>query len=191
MSCAAIKPAIEAIRNGEIIGLPTDTVYGIGADPMQRSAVERLFAAKQRPGINPIPILAATIEGVRRVAVIADDVATLAVRHWPGGVTLILPRNPCVPEWVGDPRRNTVGVRIPDHPTALAVLAVAGPLAVTSANRSAAEPAFDAAGARQALGDSVAVYLPGAAKGRAASTIVDVSGEEPRILREGPVDWVS
>ena len=186
-----LRSALGALAAGEIIGLPTDTVYGIAADPMQHSAVERLFVAKDRPEIKPIPVLAASIEDVRRVAVIEDDVSTIAGRHWPGGLTLILPRAPAVPDWVGDPGRDTVGVRIPDHPVALEILTAAGPLAVTSANRSSEKPAIDAAGAKESLGNVVAVYLPGVAGGGEASTIVDLSGHEPRILRQGPVEWVT
>jgi len=187
----ALTTALEALRNGEIIGLPTDTVYGIAADPMQRSAVERLFAAKRRTGIKPIPILASTIADVRRVAVIDDDIAVLAERHWPGGLTLILARGSGVPEWIGDPKRNTVGVRIPDHPLALEVLAAAGPLAVTSANRSGAKPAFDVIGAQEVFGGSVAAYLPGSGRGGPASTVVDLSGDKPKVLRKGPVVWAA
>ena len=186
-----LADALAALRRGDIIGLPTDTVYGIAADPMQRSAVERLFIAKDRPQIKPIPILAASIEDVGRIAVIDDDVSAIAARHWPGDLTLILFRAPTVPDWVGDPRRNTVGVRIPDHPVALEILAAAGPLAVTSANRTSEKPAIDSAGAIESLGDSIAVYLPGAAGGGKASTIVDLSGDEPRILRQGSVEWVT
>lgn len=186
-----LADALAALRRGHIIGLPTDTVYGIAADPMQRSAVERLFIAKDRPQIKPIPILAASIEDVRRIAVIDDDVSAVAARHWPGDLTLILFRAPALPDWVGDLRRNTVGVRIPDHPVALEILAAAGPLAVTSANRTSEKPAIDSAGAIESLGDSIAVYLPGAAGGGKASTIVDLSGDEPRILRQGSVEWVT
>jgi len=93
------------------------------------------------------------------------------------------------PDWVGSASRDTVGIRIPDHDLTLAVLSAAGPLAVTSANLSAASPTLDAAGARRALGDSVAVYLEGASSGEAPSTIVDLSAAAPRILRTGPVEW--
>ncbi|MEE8498261.1 MAG: L-threonylcarbamoyladenylate synthase [Acidimicrobiia bacterium] len=186
-----IGPALHALRRGDIIGLPTDTVYGIAADPMQRSAVERLFVAKGRPEIKPIPILAASLEAVRRVAVMEEAVSAMAGRYWPGALTLILPRAPGMPDWVGDPVLNTVGVRIPDHPVAREILTEAGPLAVTSANRSSVKPALDSAGAIEALGDSIAVYLPGVASGGEASTVVDLSGEEPRILRQGPVEWVT
>lgn len=185
----AMEDALGALRAGEIIGLPTDTVYGIAADPMQRSAVRCLFEAKGRPEIKPIPILAATVADVRRFAELDEKVAAIADRHWPGGLTLILHRVSGTPAWVGDPGPNTVGVRIPDHPLALEMLAASGPLAVTSANRSSEPPAFDALAARQKLGDSVAVYLPGSADGGAASTVVDLTGGEPRVLRRGIVDW--
>ena len=190
MPNTSLADAVAALHRGEIIGLPTDTVYGIAADPMQRSAVERLFAAKGRAAIKPIPILAASIGDVRRFAVMDDGVAAIAGRHWPGGLTLILLRAPAMPDWVGDPGRNTVGVRIPDHPVAQEILTAAGPLAVTSANRSAEEPALDAAGAIETLGDSIAVYLAGVASGGEASTIVDLSGRDPRILRQGSVEWM-
>ncbi len=191
MPRTSLADALHALRRGDIIGLPTDTVYGIAADPMQRSAVGRLFLAKGRPEIKPIPILAASIEDVRRVAVMDDDISAIAGRHWPGGLTLILPRAPGMPDWVGDSGRNTVGVRIPDHPVAQEILTESGPLAVTSANRSSAEPALDSAGAMESLGDSIAVYIPGVASGGEASTVVDLSGEEPKILRQGPVEWLT
>jgi tRNA threonylcarbamoyl adenosine modification protein (Sua5/YciO/YrdC/YwlC family) len=186
----SIEVAVAAIHQGRIIGLPTDTVYGIGADPMQYSAVEQLFAAKQRPEIKPVPILGATIEALSTVALIDPDIGLLAERYWPGALTLILRRAPGLPDWVGDGVRDTVGVRIPNHPLALEVLDAAGPLAVTSANRSAGEPTNDAAAAESALGASVGVYLPGSAGGGLASTVVDLSGERPRILRVGPVEWI-
>jgi tRNA threonylcarbamoyl adenosine modification protein (Sua5/YciO/YrdC/YwlC family) len=180
---------IDALRRGEIVGLPTDTVYGIAADPFSRRAVQQLFEAKGRPSVRPIPILAADLAGIRRVARIDDTAAAEAERHWPGALTLVLPRAAGMPAWLGDPERDTVGVRIPDHPTALALLSAFGPLAVTSANRSGEEPAVDAAGARAALGDAVAAYLAGAAGGDTASTVVDLSGVEARVLRAGPVPW--
>lgn len=181
--------ALAALRRGEIVGLPTDTVYGIGVDPFSRSAVASLFAAKGRPGIKPIPILAADLEGVRRVGIVEDEVAAAVSRHWPGGLTVVVPRAPDAPEWVGDPEADTVGVRIPDHPVALAVLGAFGPLAVTSANRSGEDPAVDDDGARRALGDAVAVYVPGRGSGGPASTVVDVTVVPARVLRPGAVEW--
>jgi tRNA threonylcarbamoyl adenosine modification protein (Sua5/YciO/YrdC/YwlC family) len=186
-----IEAALAALSQGQIIGLPTDTVYGIGADPMQYSAVEQLFAAKQRPEIKPVPILGATIDDLSKVALIDAAIASLVSRYWPGALTLIVRRAPGVPKWVGDDVRDTVGVRVPDHPVALRVLEAVGPLAVTSANLSAGDPANDAKAAEAALGASVGVYLPGSAGGGLASTVVDLSGERPRILRAGPVEWAS
>ena len=184
-----VSAALDALRRGEVVGLPTDTVYGIGADPFSRRAVERLFEAKGRPAVKPVPILAADIAGIRRIARLDDTAAAEAERHWPGALTLVLPRADGLPAWVGDPDRETVGVRIPDHPLTLGVLEAFGPLAVTSANRSGEDPAVDADGARLALGDAVAVYLPGASHGDSASTVVDLSSGEARVLRPGPVAW--
>ncbi len=189
MPSSPLEFALDTLRDGHLVGVPTDTVYGIAADPMQHSAVQRLFAAKERPDIKPIPILAASVADVRRIVLMDDCVVALADRHWPGGLTLVLARIPDLPDWIGDPKRGTVGVRIPDHPTARQLLMAAGPLAVTSANRSGNEPASNAAGAQAALGDSVAFYLSGCGTGNSASTVVDLSGDQPKVLREGPVHW--
>lgn len=184
-----VESALRALGRGEIIGLPTDTVYGIGADPFRREAVEALFAAKGRPGVKPIPILAADLDGVRRVGVLDDRVAAIATRHWPGGLTLIVRRVAGAPDWVGDAVADTVGVRIPDHPVALEVLERFGPLAVTSANRSGRPPADDDASAREALGDAVAVYLAGRGSGGPPSTVVDITSAPGRVMRVGAVEW--
>ena len=181
--------AIEALRAGEVIGVPTDTVYGIAADPFSRQGVARLSAAKGRSAEKPMQILAAGVEAARRVGILEGRAAEAAARFWPGGLTLIVPRVAGLPGWVGDPVRDTVGLRVPDHPLALALLAEAGVLAATSANLAGEAPAADAAGARMALGDSVAVYLPGSGGGGEASTVVDLTRAEPRVLREGPVVW--
>jgi tRNA threonylcarbamoyl adenosine modification protein (Sua5/YciO/YrdC/YwlC family) len=183
------RGALDALARGLIIGLPTDTVYGIAADPSIREAVESLFAAKGRPGVKPIPILAAGMDDVQRVALLDEDTAQLLAPYWPGGLTAVLPRAPGVPDWIGDPVLDTVGVRVPDHPAALAILEKAGPLAVTSANRSGQPPAVDAASARAALGDRVAVYVAGEGAGSEPSTVVDLVGDAPRVLRRGAVEW--
>ena len=114
---------------------------------------------------------------------------TAAAVHWPGALTLVVPRADGLPDWIGHPDSGSVGIRVPDHPITLALLAAAGPLAVTSANRSGYPPAADDHSARAALGDAVAVYLEGGGAGGAASTVVDLTGSEPRVLRRGPVAW--
>jgi tRNA threonylcarbamoyl adenosine modification protein (Sua5/YciO/YrdC/YwlC family) len=185
-----IAAAVAAVRDGHIIGIPTDTVYGIGADPFNAQAMEGLFLAKDRPGIKPIPILIASIDDASTVAEVDEVVLGAAERFWPGGLTIVARCAANVPDWVGSTDRRTVGIRVPSHPTALEVLTATGPLAVTSANRSGAAPALDSESAATALGDAVSVYVSGAAFGGEASTVVDLSGSRPRVLRQGPVEWM-
>jgi L-threonylcarbamoyladenylate synthase len=180
-----LDAAIAALRRGLIVGVPTDTVYGIGVDPMNHQAMKRLFAAKGRSGDKAIPILAASLADARGLGAVPDAVE----RHWPGALTVVVHRTPAAPHWVGDHGRDTVALRVPDHPVALALLARSGPLAVTSANPSGEPPASDDASARAILGDAVAVYLEGSAPAGRSSTVVDLSGPEPVVLRPGPVEW--
>lgn len=180
-----IDSALAALARGEVIGLPTDTVYGIGADPMHRHAVATLYEIKGRPEDKPIPILAASLADARGFGLIPDAVAA----HWPGALTVVVHRTPAVPHWVGDNDRGTVAVRVPDHAAAREFLAKSGPLAVTSANRSGQPPATDAPSARAILGDAVAVYLEGSSPGGVSSTVVDFTGAKPVVLRPGPIEW--
>jgi tRNA threonylcarbamoyl adenosine modification protein (Sua5/YciO/YrdC/YwlC family) len=184
-----IEEAAQALRRGDIVGLPTDTVYGIAADPFQEHAVARLFEIKQRPGIKPIPILAASIHDLGTIVDIDEQVREIDRRFWPGELTIVVRRAADLPPWIGDADRGTVGVRIPDHGGARAVLAAFGPLAVTSANRSGEPPADDDEGAREALGDAVSVYVAGSGGGGPSSTVVDISGPAVRVLRQGVVEW--
>ncbi|NIS30425.1 MAG: L-threonylcarbamoyladenylate synthase, partial [Actinobacteria bacterium] len=146
---------MNALRRGDVIGLPTDTVYGIGSDPFSEAAVARLFAVKGRPEIKPIPILAADLDALASIVEVDARLRAATDRFWPGGLTVIARRAPDVPSWIGSDDTNTVGVRVPDHPTALAVLSAFGPMAVTSANRSGESPAADDRGAAAALGETV------------------------------------
>jgi len=136
-----VSEAADAARAGRLIVLPTDTVYGIGTRPDDPAATERLFDAKARPSDLELPILAATAAEARTLARFDARADRLAGACWPGALTLVLPRTGVSTGWElgGDPA--TVGVRVPHHPLALAVLAATGPLAVTSANRSGAPPA--------------------------------------------------
>jgi len=184
-----VDAAVAALVRGGIVGLPTDTVYGIAADPRSEDAVAALFAAKGRPSIKPIPILAADLAAVRTIGVVDDLVAATAGRYWPGGLTLVVSRLQGSPPWLGDTATDTVGVRIPDHPAALQLLAEFGPLAVTSANLSGQDPASDDVEARSALGEAVDIYLEGQGSGGAPSTVVDVTTRPSRVLRPGAVEW--
>ncbi|MFP3882698.1 MAG: L-threonylcarbamoyladenylate synthase [Actinomycetota bacterium] len=182
-----IAEALAAILDGQVVGMPTDTVYGVAVDPFNLDAVERLFELKGRPAHKPVGVLVATIDQAREIAEITDQAAELAERHWPGALTLIVTPKVVLSDWVGDKQRRTVGIRVPDHPVARELLELSGPLAVTSANRSGGEETMSDREARDIFGDEVAVYLEGRAPGGQASTVVDATGTDLMVLREGPV----
>ncbi|MGH9167044.1 MAG: L-threonylcarbamoyladenylate synthase [Acidimicrobiia bacterium] len=179
--------AVEALAAGRVVGVPTDTVYGLAADPFQKEALERLYELKGRPADRPVALLVASAAQARRVAELTPEAEELGTRYWPGPLTLVLRRSPDLPEWLGNPERDTVGVRVPDHPVALELLEVAGPLAVTSANRSGDRPVLAAEQAEALFGNRVAVYLPGVSPGGEASTVLDLTEGAPRVVRSGPL----
>ena len=185
---AGIDAALAAVREGECIVLPTDTVYGIGADALSADAVQRLLDAKQRGRDMPPPVLIAEPAMVRSLAsAVSEDAYALADAFWPGALTLILASHPTLRMDLGD-RGDTIAVRIPDLAFTRELLRATGPLAVSSANVSGQPSATSITAARKQLGTSVAVYLNGGrSAGPVPSTIVDVSGPEPRILREGRI----
>lgn len=182
-----IERAVLAIRAGEVVGVPTDTVYGIAADPTNEEAVARLFDLKGRPERKPIGLLAASIEQASEIGVIDGVAAELAAAHWPGALTLVVVPKVILADWVGDAQRQTVGLRVPDHAVLVEILAATGPLAVTSANLSGGTESLNDAGARAVFADSVAFYVEGNAPGGEASTVVDVTGGRMVVLRQGPV----
>lgn len=169
------------------MGLPTDTVYGLAAVPTNPEAVGRLYELKGRPEYKPVALLVASVEQAAELVSFSDTAAGLAKAHWPGPLTLVLKTLRPLPPWVGDPVRQTVGVRMPDHELALEVLDAAGPLAVTSANRSGEEPGIDHVAAEQIFGSGVDLYLPGECPGGTASTVVDATTDELVVLRSGPI----
>lgn len=182
-----LDEAAAAVRDGQCIVLPTDTVYGIGADAFNRDAVQRLLDAKERGRDMPPPVLVAEPSMLRAVADEVPEAATaLAKAFWPGALTLILRAQPKSGMELGE-TGGTVAVRVPDHDGARALLRRTGPLAVSSANVHGQPPAVTAEEAQTQLGDRVAVYLDaGPAAGGVASTIVDFAAfPEGRILREG------
>lgn len=184
-----IPDVAASVRRGELVVFPTDTVYGIAARPDEPRATARLFEAKGRPRDLELPVLTATEDAARTVAVFDDRADRLAAAWWPGGVTLVLPRTALSQGWDLGGDRDTVGVRVPHHPLALAVLAATGPLAVTSANRSGEPPATDADALERTFGDAVTVYLcQEAPLEGAASTVVDLAHGPARLLRAGVVD---
>jgi L-threonylcarbamoyladenylate synthase len=184
----AISAAAHSVASGQLVVLPTDTVYGIGADAFDSSAVADLLTAKGRGRDMPVPVLVGswtTIEGLSLA--VAQRTWDLIEAFWPGGLTLIVEHAPSLSWDLGD-ARGTVAIRMPLHPVAIELLEITGPMAVSSANISGRPPAITAEQAREQLGDSVAVYLDGGpAEAQVASTIVDVTAEVPLLLRAGAV----
>jgi L-threonylcarbamoyladenylate synthase len=183
-----LERAAGAVRRGELVVLPTDTVYGIGADAFSPEAVTRLLAAKGRGRNMPPPVLVSAATTLDALTVGVPAYARALVEElWPGPLTVVCRQQPSLQWDLGD-TRGTVAVRMPDHEVALELLARTGPLAVSSANKSGMPAATDADAAEDMLGDRVEVLLDGGTSpGGEASTIVDVTGETGRLLRLGAV----
>ncbi|MFG1616741.1 L-threonylcarbamoyladenylate synthase [Nonomuraea wenchangensis] len=183
-----LKEATEAVRRGELVVLPTDTVYGIGADAFTPAAVTALLDAKGRGRDMPPPVLVGT---VRAATALVDDLGPygqdLIDAFWPGPLTLVCKANRALSWDLGD-TKGTVAVRMPLHPVALELLKETGPMAVSSANRSGAPAATTAEDAETQLGESVAVYLDGGkTTDNTPSTILDLTTAVPRLLRQGAI----
>ncbi|UOQ56124.1 L-threonylcarbamoyladenylate synthase [Leucobacter allii] len=191
---AGTRTARRAIGQGELIVLPTDTVYGVAADAFTPEAVERLLAAKGRGRQSPPPVLIPNTGTLAALAAeVTEPITALAEAFWPGGLTIITRANPSL-SWDLGETGGTVALRIPNHPLALEILQETGPLAVSSANLTGQPAARSAAEARGMLGDAITVYLEAGevAGGGTASTIVDATettaeGGALRILRAGGV----
>ena len=177
----------DVIRAGGVVGVPTDTVYGLAVDPTSPEAVNRLYEMKGRPADKPIALLVADIESASELVDIPADAAGIATEHWPGALTLVTQPKVELPAWVGDPQTRSVGVRVPDRADLVALLTETGPLAVTSANLSGSPPAGSSSEARSVFGDSVDLYVEGRCPGGLSSTVLDVTQRPFRVLREGPI----
>lgn len=182
-----ILRALELLKRGGLVAFPTDTVYGVGALAFDADAVESIYSAKDRPVEKAIPILIGGPEDLDKVTTdIPPIAARLAARFWPGPVTLVLPKHPNLPDVVS--ATPTVGVRVPDHPIARALLRAAGPMAVTSANISGESSPKTADEVSRQLNGRIPLILDGGeTPGGVPSTVVNCLGTEPVILREGPV----
>jgi tRNA threonylcarbamoyl adenosine modification protein (Sua5/YciO/YrdC/YwlC family) len=183
-----IAEAVSAVRRGDLVVLPTDTVYGIGADAFTPAAVNALLEAKGRGRDMPSPVL---VGSVRAAQALVEDFGTygqdLVDEFWPGALTLVCRANSTLAWDLGD-SKGTVAVRMPLHQLTLELLKETGPLAVSSANRSGAAPARTAEDAETQLGESVEVYLDDGTSGEAdPSSIVDLTGAVPRLLRAGAI----
>ena len=182
----AVESATLSIRRGELVVLPTDTVYGIGADAFDPAAVRRLLQAKGRGRDMPPPVLVSSATTLDALAVgVPEWARALVAEFWPGPLTLVCRQQSSLQWDLGD-TRGTVAVRVPDHDVAREVLERTGPMAVSSANLTGSPAATDADAAEEMLGDAVSTIIDaGPTPGETPSTIVDATGEEPRVLREG------
>jgi tRNA threonylcarbamoyl adenosine modification protein (Sua5/YciO/YrdC/YwlC family) len=184
-----LEQATEAVRRGELVVLPTDTVYGLGTDAFSPEAVAALLAAKGRGRDMPVPVLVGSPRTLDGIATgLSQTARDLVEAFWPGGLTVVARVQPSLRWDLGD-TGGTVAVRMPLHPVAIELLQATGPMAVSSANVTGRPPATTVDDAVDQLGESVSVYLDGGPSGEPVpSTIVDVSGETPRLLRAGAVD---
>jgi L-threonylcarbamoyladenylate synthase len=179
--------ALAVLLNGGLVAFPTDTVYGVGALAFDGAAVGSIYSAKDRPVEKAIPVLIGQTADLVKVSLeVPEAAARLAARFWPGALTLVVPRQARLPETVS--ATATVGVREPDHRVAQALLLAAGPMAVTSANLSGQPSPVTAQEVFAQLGGRIALIIDGGrTPGGVPSTVVDCSGEEPQILRTGPI----
>jgi tRNA threonylcarbamoyl adenosine modification protein (Sua5/YciO/YrdC/YwlC family) len=185
---AGLAAAGAAIGAGRLVVLPTDTVYGLGADAFTPSAVAALLAAKGRGRDMPVPVLIGSMRTLDGIAARLSDAAReLVEAFWSGGLTIVCHQQPSLSWDLGD-AAQTVAIRMPLHPVALDLLKSTGPMAVSSANRTGMPPATSAIEARNQLGNDVEVYLDGGpTEDTVPSTIVDVTGDRPRVLRAGHI----
>lgn len=187
-----MRLARTAIGRGDLVVIPTDTVYGVAADAFNSGGVAKLIAAKGRTRQSPPPVLIPGIPTLDALAEsVPDEVRALVAAYWPGGLTVILPSRSTLTWDLGE-TRGTVALRMPSHRIALELLSETGPLAVSSANLTGQQAATTAAEAEAMLGDSVSIYLDGGPGGTVASTIVDATGllvpdGKLRIVREGAI----
>lgn len=183
-----LAAAVDALRGGSLVVLPTDTVYGIGADAFNPAAVSALLAAKHRGPDYPVAVLLGSWDDVDPLVEVVDTrMRDLVEAFWPGGVSLIVRQNPQLQWSLGD-TFGTVMLRMPNHPVALQLFRLLGPMAVSSANIHGQAPATTCAQAHEQLGESVVVYLDGGESPVGApSTIIDLTGQQPVIRRQGAV----
>jgi L-threonylcarbamoyladenylate synthase len=187
---AGRERAVDVLRNGGIVALPTDTVYGIGCALDAARGIERLFEAKARPLDRAITLLLADESQAPEIGLMSPPALALADAFWPGGVSLVVPQREGMPlPDVLTGGMSTVGLRVPDHPCPRALAQAVGPMPVTSANRSGLPEARTAQEIAEQLGSGVDLILDGGqARGGAPSTVVDCTAESARVLRAGSID---
>ena len=185
----SLTRALAVLKEGGLVAFPTDTVYGVGALAFDGTAIESIYAAKDRPVEKAIPLLIGEVKELEKVAVEIPEVARrLAYRFWPGPLTILVPKRADLPEAIS--ATATVGVRVPDHKSARALLQAAGPMAVTSANISGEESPVTAEQVHQQLGGRIPLIIDGGrTPGGVPSTLVDCTDPDLKILRKGPIGF--
>lgn len=181
-----IDKALKTLDAGGTVAFPTDTVYGVGVRVFDLAGIERLYAIKERERTKAIAVLIANTGQLSIIAQANKAAIKLAERFWPGALTLVLRRQPEVPESLA--QGPTVGVRVPNHAVARKLLSAAGPMAVTSANLSGSKNTLNADAVMEQLDGRIELLIDGGqTPGDRPSTVVDLSGEDPRLLRAGPI----
>jgi L-threonylcarbamoyladenylate synthase len=182
------EEAVAALRRGEVIVLPTDTVYGVAVAAGVEGATAELFRIKARPETVALPVLVADVTQARSIAQVGAVEAALMDRFWPGGLTIVLPRRSDFVADLGGTDATTVGVRVPAHPIPIALARAVGPLVTTSANRHGRPTPKTAGAVATELGHGIAVVIDGGPCRGAPSTVVRVVGDDVEVLRQGAVD---
>ena len=180
-----VEDVVTALRDGQVVLIPTDTVYGLAADPYSADATDRLFAIKRRPAAEPVAVLVANLDQARRIIEINEAFERFATRYWPGALTLVATQLHPGALYVG--HHETLGVRQPADEFILRVTEAFGPIAASSANRHGQPVVIDDASARNEFAAEVDLIIDGGRRDVIASTVVDVSSGSPLILRQGVV----
>ena len=180
--------AVEAINNNQVVGIPTETVYGIGVNPYSQEAVDKIFDLKGRDEDKPLSILVSSYYDLQKLDIVST-IPEVVELYWPGPLTIVVETTKEFADGVGTKNPFSIGVRVPDNELAIELLKITGPLAVTSANRSGENDITSNAEAEEIFGSNVAEYLEGAAVHGSGSTIIDFRVEGGEILREGPLKW--
>jgi len=186
-----IREASRVVKNGGLVVYPTDTVYGLGCDPFNVKAVERVFKVKGERKEKPLPILASDIKFIKKIANINEKARKIAEKHWPGPLTLVVPKKPALPNIVTCGLAS-VGVRIPNHTVAIQLINLCDGLLIgTSANKTGEKSSRNAQEASKQIGEKVDIILDnGPTPLGQESSIVDLTLEKPKMLREGPLNLI-
>jgi L-threonylcarbamoyladenylate synthase len=180
--------AIEKVQDNQIIGIPTETVYGLGVDPYSQIAIEKLFKIKERDDTKPISLLIHSFTEIHKLN-ISTEIPEVVELYWPGPLTIVVEVNEPFLSGIGTRNPNSVGIRVPENTLAIELLKKTGPLAVTSANISGRDESKNHIEAEKIFRSSVAAYLEGEAVYGDGSTVVDLRVEGGKILRQGPLMW--